>query len=147
MWKLKNRAYGFTIIEAMCSVAVFSIMFLTALSIKSAAYKMKIYNDITLKNIGYLESVKNKILSDLSDAELNEMVDSNKLYINNENINEGAFKNNSVSTLFSEVEKEEKPNIKIFVDKGYFQHIRIELYTKILGKNKILKCEFYKERT
>lgn len=147
MWKLKNKNRGFTIIEVMCSVTIFSIIFLTALSIKIATYKIKIYNDSVLKNIVFLESLKSEILSNLSDTELNELVNSNRVFINSENINENSLKDGKIADLFSNNKKPEMPYLKIAVDNGTFTHIKIEMYTKVIGKNKTLKCEFYKGKS
>ena len=134
MWKLKNKNRGFTIIEVMCSVTIFSIIFLTALSIKMATYKIKIYNDEVLKNIVFLQSLKSEILSNLSDTELNELVNSNRVFINSENINENSLKDCKIADLFSNNKKPEMPYLKIAVDNGTFTHIKIEMYTKVIGK-------------
>lgn len=143
---LKGRSAGFTLIEVMCSIAVFSILFLTALSIKLAEERMKVYNDKVLQYTTCIETVKNEMISNMTCDEVVKLYDSDKVFINRENLNIDSLKSNNISELFSEEQQSEMPYIQMSVEDGQLQHINIKMYTRILNKIKILSCEFHKGR-
>ena len=53
---------GFTLIEVLCSITVFSILFMTAISIQLNSFKVKKYNKDLYNSILIMEYVKNNII-------------------------------------------------------------------------------------
>lgn len=143
---LNKNKKGFTIIEVMCSVAVFSIFFLTSLSIKLATDRMKIYNDEILVYTEYIEILKNEIICNITCDEVKNLSESGRVFINSENINAPVIKNSSIYNMFSSELKSGRPYIQISLTDGELQLISIRMYTKIISKNKIFSCQFYKGR-
>lgn len=146
MLTLRNKRKGFTIIEVMCSIGVFSILFLSAMSIYLSTIKMRVYNDEMAKNTAYLENVKNEIISNISCDEIKDLSEAGKVFLNSENFNQNVLSNSNISELFSNENKLEMPYIQISAEDGELQYIKIKMYTKILDKVRILNCEFYKGR-
>lgn len=143
---LNRKKKAFTIIEVMCSSAVFSILLLTSLSINLAAIRMKVYNDEVLKYTAYIETIKNEIICNMTSYEIKDLYESGRVFINSENINESILKESRISNLFTEDQKSDIPYIQIAVSDGELQYISIKMHTKILSKSKIFSCGFYKGR-
>lgn len=139
-----NKKKAFSIIEVMCSCAVFSILLLTSLSINLAAIRMKVYNDEVLKYSAYIETIKNEIICNMTSDEIKDLYESGRVFINSENINGSILKNSRISNLFTEEQKSDMPYIQVSVTDGDLQYISITMNTKILSKNKMFSCAFYK---
>jgi prepilin-type N-terminal cleavage/methylation domain-containing protein len=139
MLRLNNKKNGFTIIEVMCSFAVFTIMFLLAMSIKLCTVKMELYNNELKKYDEYIENIKTDILSNTSNDEINELILDGKIYIPSEKINEIYLNDNNVPI--------KKPYAELNVtntNNTYLEKINITLYTNIQGENEDINAIFFK---
>jgi prepilin-type N-terminal cleavage/methylation domain-containing protein len=147
MLRLNNKKNGFTIIEVMCSFAVFTIMFLLAMSIKLCTVKMELYNNELKKYDEYIENIKTDILSNTSNDEINELILDGKIYIPSEKINEIYLNDNKIEDLFDSTVPIKKPYAELNVtntDNTYLEKINITLYTNIQGKNENINAIFFK---
>lgn len=142
MSKIKKN--GFTLIEVMCSLLVFSLLMFTALSIKISVAKIETYNDTETKYSIYLEDVKNELLSNASCDDINNLVSSGKKYINLNDNTDSDLQNKNIIQCFEIEHIEEKPYIEMTVENAELQRVNLQLYVKILNKDKILNCGFYK---
>jgi prepilin-type N-terminal cleavage/methylation domain len=144
MWKFNINKKGFTLIEVMFSVAIFSVLFLSALSFTLNNIRLKKYNDEIRKNRMYLETLNNIMLYNTDYATLENLKNEGRVYINSQYILVDTLKVSDFNSIMSLSPESQKPNVKIVFEGNEVLHIVIELYCNILGKDETLKCEFHK---
>lgn len=144
MQRLKNKKSGFTIIEVMCALSIFTLIFMTVISIRFSTVKMKVYNDRMEKYIGNINEVKNEILSNNSDEEINSMLKLGSVYIGKENIDTEKIRNKKITDIITTSSTYEKPYMKISLSKEKLTAINLELYIDMFGKEENIVCKFYK---
>lgn len=144
MWKFRIKKNGFTIIEVMCSLSVFTILFLTAMYIRLCTIKMQVYDDKVELYTEYIQDVKTEILSDLSNSQLDEILKQGKMYISNEKLNEEYLKNNNVDSLFTTDYTVSKPYLQMSAINGDIEKITLIMHVDILGTQENVTTNFYK---
>lgn len=144
MQKLKSSKAGFTIIEVMCALSIFTLMFVTGVSIRLSTVKMKAYNDQMEKYTGYINQVKSEILSNTSDEEIKSMLNLGEVYIEEEKLNSEAIKQNRISEIITSTVPQKRPYMKISFYNGNLITVNLNLYMNILGKEESISCKFYK---
>ena len=144
MSKSINKS-GFTLVEVLCSLGIFSIIFICMMSFDVTS--LNIRNDI--KNINnnavIMESLKNSIIYSMSYERLEQLKSSNRVFVNKENMTlskiqmgvNGVFSENAIATdnyiQLSFLKYEFKVyTLRLSLHKGGQEHA-IELY-----------CNFYK---
>lgn len=143
MQKLKNKKSGFTIIEVMCALSIFALIFMTTIGIRFSTIKMKAYNDKMEKYIGNINEVKSEILSNSSDEEINSMLNLGEVYISKDNIDTESIRHKKITEIITTSLPYEKPYMKISLSKDNLITVNLELYIDILGKEESLVCKFY----
>ena len=157
MWKLKYKN-GNSLIEVMASLAIFSILFFTAMSIELSSIKLKQYNKITNKYTEILECVKCKLIFNTTyseiknlchqsfDSENNVLIGSeNKAFINSENLEFEKIKCRRIQDIFSENQGSGKDFIKLIITEvDSVIRIVIELHYGYNNKESIIRSEFCK---
>lgn len=143
MCKLSKKA--FTLIEVLCSIALFSLMTITAATVIISSFKMKLYNE-NLKNYTYfIEGLKNNILYNIESMDLLYMKENKQNFIHKENINMESLKKRNLREILSENIPQEEPyvvlNVQELQDENKYYSINIVLK---MSKDKQIKCEFNK---
>lgn len=139
-----NKKSGFTLVEVMCSIAVFSIIFISAFTIKLCTKKVKNYNNILTKYTYYCSEIKNDLLVNASRDDIVKLIKSNKKYINLSTINENDFKNENVINLFTDFVNQEDAYAEINAIDDVLQHIFVKVSFSFLDKKIIYNFDFYK---
>ncbi len=143
MWILKIKK-GFTLIEVMCTIALFSILFITCLSIQLNTLTVKKYNESIIKYSLYMEYIKNNIMGNFTHEDIENLKTQNRYYISKENIDLENFREKKLRTLFTETSLKEKPYLVMSIEGDMVYKINLKLYTNILKKEKVIECEFFK---
>lgn len=143
---LKSSKQAFTLIELMCSIALFSLMSITAASVITCSCRLKLYNE-NLRNYTYfVEGLKNNIAYNLKEEELCYIKENGKKFIHKENINIKNLKGKNLEEILCANIPEQEPyiqvNVKEIENKNKYYSISILL--KMLDSNNI-RCEFNKE--
>jgi len=91
---------GFTLVEVICSLGVFSIIFTCLMSYEVASLNMKKDIRNINNNVIVMENLKNNIIYDMTFIELNTLNAKGMIYINKNNItlDENKMINNNVFT-------------------------------------------------
>ncbi len=139
-----NKKSGFTLVEVMCSIAVFSIIFISAFTIKLCTKKVENYNNILTKYTYYCTEIKNDLLVNASREDIVKLIKSNKKYINLSTINENDFKNENVINLFTDFVNQEDAYAEINAIDDVLQHIFVKVSFSFLDKKIIYNFDFYK---
>ena len=136
---------GFTLVEVICSLGVFSVIFVCMISYEVTSLNIKKNTKIINDNILIMEAFKNKILYTMTFEEVEQLQRDNRIFINKENMTFNKC-NTVLMDAFSEQVNTEKTYMKLSFLKSEFKvySLRLSIYS---GKpNDILKlqCNFYK---
>lgn len=148
MCKLKKNK-GFGLAEVICSLAVISILLTSVYKIEMIDYKLEIYNTKMNNYIEILEGVKSDILCNYEYKEIKNILGKNKtkkLYIDEKNLNLDKLKYKDFINLANERSNKNHPYLEIVLNDNDDNVIKIDLniITKLLDKDKIIKISFYK---
>jgi len=135
---------GFTLIEVLCSITVFSVLFMTALFIQVDALKVKTYNEEMNNCTLVMEYVKNSIMYNCSYDSLLNLSMKEKTYIDCSNLKFQHIKNINVTTLFSDEKPLKEPYIILKVTGEKVLKVNLQLHAKMYGNIKVEECDFYK---
>lgn len=144
MQRLKSKKLGFTIIEVMCALSIFTLMFMTAISIRLSAIKMKVYNDSMEKYTECVSEVRSEILSNTSNEEISSMIEAGEIYIDKDSIENEAIKRSKITEIISTTVPEKKPYMKISLSSGKLVEVNLNMYVIISGREESINCKFYK---
>lgn len=151
MWKIgKNNTAkitvkrGFTLIEVLCSIVVFSLLFMAALCIQVSAVKVKNYNQGVNRCTLIMEYVKNNIEYNFSYEDVLNLYEKGRVYLNCDELKVENMEKIKVYNSFSDVKPEKEPYIILNVTEGEVLKINLQFCRKIYGNIKVDKCEFYK---
>lgn len=144
--KLKVKK-GFTLIEVICSITVFSILFITATSIKLNSIALKKYNNEINKDISFIEGFKNLVIYNTKYSDIVKLCNDNScnvFYIEKNKIDISEIKNNSFEQIVTSSYTNEKPYVELTINRGDVLKLHIKMDTKILNKDQIFEYDFYK---
>ena len=85
MFQLSKK--GFTLVEVLCSLGVFSIIFICMMSFDRASINMK--NDINNINsdVTIMEAIKNNIIYSMTFEKLKKLEENKSFFVNKEDMN------------------------------------------------------------
>ncbi|PJI09921.1 MULTISPECIES: prepilin-type N-terminal cleavage/methylation domain-containing protein [Clostridium] len=142
MLKLRSKK-GFALVEVMCAFSIFSILFLFAIDLKVDELKMKKFNDEVMNYTYYLDAVKNEIIFNYNNSDIEGLKQKGKICLSKSDIQSNNYtpdlKNIGTCNLNS------YPYIIVNDSNvGGRTNVNLKLYTKILGKEKTFVCTFVK---
>lgn len=143
MLKLNNNK-GSSIIEVLCSLSVFMIIFSFAFTILEKCIELNEYNFELYKYSSELETVKNNLQYNSGYDEIMGLETSDRYYISEDNLNIDKFKNSNICDLFTSDLPSHKPYVSIDIINGRVLTINLKLYFKISDKEERLECQTYK---
>lgn len=140
--KIKN---AFTLVEVICSLSIFSIIFISMISYDIVSVNMtkKIKN--LNENVFIMETLKNNIIYSLSFEDLEGLQKDNKIYINNENMTSYKIQSGIID-VFSDQALKDNIYMKLSILKCELKvySLRLSLYDDKLSDTPQLQCDFYK---
>lgn len=144
MLKLISKK-GFTLVEILCSLGVFSIIFVSMMSYEVTYLNVKRKTSIINDNIFIMEAIKNNIIYNMTFEEIEQLQSENRIFINKENMTFNKC-NTALMNAFSEQADAEKPYIKLSFLKCEFKVYSLRLSLQAGKPNDVLElqCNFYK---
>lgn len=136
---------GFTLVEVLCSLGVFSIIFICLMSFDVASLNMKKDIKTINNNVFVMEAVKNNIIYSMTYEELKQLKTSNKFYINSDNMTFDKIKTN-IMEVFSDQDPVANDYIKLSISEPDTKvyKLNLALYSGKPNNTVELQCNFYK---
>jgi prepilin-type N-terminal cleavage/methylation domain-containing protein len=136
---------GFTLLEVIISLAVFSIMFICMISYDITSLNIKKNIKTINKNVFIMETLKNNIIYSMTFSELEGLFVDNRTFINSGNMTTYKIQK-KVIDVFSLASSDSGPYIKLsylkYESKVYT--LRLSLYAGEPNNIIELQCDFYK---
>lgn len=143
MYKL-NKKKGFTLIEVICSITLFSILFMITLTMSVKVLEIKNYNKKINNYSVVMEEIKNTMIYNATYDEIKKLNLEYRYYIDIENIDFDEIREKGTANMFAETKPLKDTYLAISVEDGNVLKVNLKLYTKVNNDTKIMECEFYK---
>lgn len=143
MYKL-NKKKGFNLIEVICSVTLFSILFMITLTIGVKVLNIKKYNKEINNYTLVMEEIKNRMIYNSTYNEIEQLNLEHKYYISKEEINLDKLRQKDLIDIFIESKPFQEPYLVISIEEGDVLKLNLKLYAKVNNNTNIMECEFYK---
>lgn len=114
--KRKNRK-GYILVEAVLALAIIAISLVSVFGVKSYIARRKKIDLQNMKDINYMEALKNKIYYNETYTDFRSQL-NNKVYITKENIKMDVLKDKEFNQIFISQEPSELPYISIDVSEA-----------------------------
>ncbi|MPQ32409.1 prepilin-type N-terminal cleavage/methylation domain-containing protein [Clostridium estertheticum] len=136
---------GFTLVEVLCSLGVFSIIFICMMSFDKASINMKKDIKNINKDVLIMEAIKNNIIYSMTFKELQQLEISKSFFVNKENMDFDKIKAN-VKQVFSDHTPTQNPYIELSLIKDELNvyKLKLLLHSGQTNKREELQCNFYK---
>lgn len=136
---------GFTLVEVLCSLGVFSIIFICMMSYEVTSLNMKKSIKNMNDNVLIMEAVKNNIIYSMTYEELEQLKKDNRIFINKEDMTLDKIQK-TIKNVFSKQAYVENSYIELSFLKCEFKvySLRIFLHEVNSNENIELQCNFYK---
>ena len=143
MFQLSKK--GFTLVEVICSLSIFSIIFICMVSFEASSLNMKRDVKYINNNVLVMETLKNSIIYSMTFIELEQLIKDNKIYITNENMDFDKIKTD-VMDVFTMPIPTQKPYIGLSYLKDNLKvyKLTLSLYTEESSDIGEIQCNFYK---
>lgn len=142
MFRLKNKS-AFTIIEVICSMGIFMLLFLFIVTVNLNIKKIEFNKENSFRYTSFLEAFKNKITANTAFQEISALK-GNTLYIKGENLYLEKLKNKNIVDLMQIDEPVKGPFIKLDFTGIDVIKTNMELHYCEFRQNLIKKMSFYK---
>lgn len=143
MLKSKTKK-GFTLIEVLCSLCIFYIMFTAALTTQCSSINIR-KNNIDLKNYClFFEALRDNMEYNALYDEILQLKSDGKFYVSSEKIDIDTIKNSNLTTMFSNTIPATEPYVKVSISEGDILKVNISLFYKLFNTEQNLQCIFYK---
>lgn len=142
---LKSKtSKGFTLIEVMAAITLFSALFLATMTIQISYMRLKLHNEKMNNYRFIMEIIKYGLLYDISRDELLELKNNNRIYLNGRYINSEILRNEDLIDLFSDRVESEELYIKTIIEGEEVFKIELQFIVKLFGNQETIICEFYR---
>lgn len=139
-----NKRSGLTLIEALCSISILSIMVISIITVQMNNYKLREYNRELEKYLPVLEAVKAQIINNETFDSILEIYTSNKTVISNEKLTLDSVRTLDARQLFNQSPQNQKTYIQLNILAGEVLKIELDLNIILNNRHETIKCEFYK---
>jgi prepilin-type N-terminal cleavage/methylation domain-containing protein len=138
----KNK--GFTILEVICAIAIFSILSMFTLSTQLNNLRLNEEGKKKRVYISVVEAVKAELINNVTYHELVSTYNQNKKYINSSMLSVNAVKNIGLLNVLEASADSRNPYVKINMIYGEVLSVEIELYYKSGANNQVIKAALIK---
>ena len=144
MSKYKSKK-GFTLLEVLCSLGIFSIIFICMMSFDITSLNIKKDIKAINNNVSIMEALKNNIIYAMTFEGLEELQVTNRIFVNKENMNLDKIQI-GVMNVFSDKANVENSYIQLSFLKCEFKvyTLRLSLHDGKPEDSIELQCNFYK---
>ena len=136
---------GFTLIEILISLSLFTMLFSFALSMELSKLKLERYNNDLRLSLSYLEGLRGVAANNLSYMDILNLKNSNKIYVGKDNMNFELLKEYS-SLIFTYEKPGGYPYIILDISGEEVLNVTMELHSFHYGKEEIITTRLYKGR-
>jgi hypothetical protein len=91
-----------------------------------------------------MEHIKNNMIYNFSYKDIENLKSQGRYYGLIENINLDNFKGKNLMDLFTKNKPENKSYLEMTIEGDKVYKVNLKFYVKILKKEKVMECEFYK---
>lgn len=136
---------GFTLLEVLCSLGIFSIIFICMMSFDVTSLNIKKDIKAINNNVSIMEALKNNIIYSMTFEGLEELQVTNRIFVNKENMNLDKIQI-GVMDVFSDKANAEDSYIQLSFLKCEFKvyTLRLTLHDGKPEDSIELQCNFYK---
>jgi len=136
---------GFTLLEVLCSLGIFSIVFICIMSFDVTSHNIKKDIKTLTNNVSIMETLKNNIIYSMPFEGLEQLQINNRFYVNKENMNMDKIQS-GVMDVFSDKSNSVGEYIQLSFLKCEFKvySLRLSLHDGSPDDNIQLYCNFYK---
>ncbi|MFA9399272.1 MAG: prepilin-type N-terminal cleavage/methylation domain-containing protein [Clostridiaceae bacterium] len=138
-----NIKKGFSLVEVICSLFIFSIVSLSFYYSYSYSLKLREYNKKMSGYLYYFNGIK-EYMEEESYDDISLLKSENLIYLQNEYISFDFLENDQLMDKFKKENKGEYPYIKLNIEGNEILTIKIVMKVKILNKEYSLESEIYK---
>jgi len=135
---------GFTLIEVLISLFIFTLVFIGALDIMKNSVELKEWNKTTKNNLDCLEGLKEIMMGSMSHSDITGLLSSGKIYVVEENLHLDAIKGADIKSIFTASKPEEGDYITVNISEGKVLMVEIDLYQKTGRVENGFSTKFYK---
>lgn len=141
-----NTKKGFTLIEVLCSLSIFYIMFTAALTTQCSSINIRKNESDLKKYCIFFSALRDNMEYNAPYDEILQLKTEQKFYISSEKIDIDSIKNSNLTTLFCNSVPDKEPYVKVSIIEGDVLKINITLSYKAFNNEQNLECVFYKGR-
>lgn len=135
---------GFTLIEVVISLFIFTLVFMGALEIMKNSIELKEWNRTSKNNLDCLEGLKGIMISSMSNSDITGLLCSGRIYVAEENLDMDTIKGEDVKSIFTASKPEEGDYITVNILEGDVLTVEMELYQKTGRSENVFSAKFYK---
>lgn len=139
-----NKKKGFTLVEVLCSITLFAVLFMITLTMQLQALKVEKYNKQINKDALLMEEIKNIMIYNATYDELKRLKVENRHYMDTEGIDFDKLTGKEIMNMFVETKPSKEPYLEINIEDGKVLKINFKFYGKGIDNTTIMECEFYK---
>lgn len=143
MYKL-NKKKGFTLIEVLCSITLYAILFMITLTMGVKVFEIQKYNKKINNYFVVMEGIKNTMIYNATYDEIKKLNSEYRYYMPIENIDFDELREKGVTNMFVETKPLKDSYVVISVEDGNVLRVNLRLYTRINNNTNTMECEFYK---
>jgi prepilin-type N-terminal cleavage/methylation domain-containing protein len=148
MWELGmqklNKNKGFSLIEQLCAISIFSIISICVITIQLNNLRLKDYNSQILIYSSVLEALKQEMLKNNSYDNILQIYNLNKRFVSKEMLNMNSIRENNLNQIFCESANTQNTYLILNLTQGEILNIHMELHVKLNYKEEIIVCDFIK---
>ena len=143
MSKLRTKK-GFTLIEVLCSLSIFYIMFTAALTTQCSSINIRKNNSNLKSYCLFFEALRNNMEYNASYDEILQLKSDGKFYVSLEKMDIDTIKDSNLTNIFSNIMPSTQPYAQVSINGGDILKVNISLFYKLFNSEQNLQCTFYK---
>lgn len=141
---ISNSKKGFTLIEVLCSVTLFAVLFMIVLTMQINVLKVQRYTKQVNSYSLFMEELKNTMIYNSTYDEIEKLNLEHRYYIPEENIDIDKLREQGVINMFVETKPLKEPYLEIKIENDKVLRVNLKLYVNVINSTKVMESEFYK---
>ncbi len=131
-------------IEVLCSLMIISSIFSYVFHVELNYIKTRNYLEARDQKTKILEALVAELTYNCSYEDILNLYETGKVYISKDNLNLDNFMSLDIKTVLTNVHKNEEPYIRLSIIKDKVIKVTASIYFKLMNKEEMIKCDFYK---
>lgn len=143
MLKLNSKK-GFALIEVLCSITLFAVLFMIVLTMEISVLKVQRYTKQLNSYSLFMEELKNTMIYNSTYDQIEKLNLEHRYYISEENIDISKLRELGPINMFVKTKPLKAPYLEINIEDGKVLKVDLKLYAKFINSTKVMESEFYK---